>query len=424
MEKLLIQGGIPLAGELTISGAKNAVLPILAASLLSEEKIMIQNIPHLRDVTTMIELMGQLGVRVTLNEKMALEIDASHATHTKAPYELVRTMRASIVVLGPLLARHGLAQVSLPGGCAIGQRPVDLHLKAMEAMGAEVEIRDGYVTARAPQGLHGTLICFDTVTVTGTENVMMAAVLAKGTTVLKNAAKEPEVQDLAAFLNGMGARIEGAGTDTILVEGVERLSGCVHRICADRIEAGTFLAAAAATRGRVTLKQISPLFLDSVLQKLEEAGAHLNVGTDWIQLDMRNRRPKAVHIKTAPFPGFPTDMQAQFTALNVLSEGSSTVTETIFENRFMHLRELVRMGADIVIEGNTAFCNGTAALKGAPVMASDLRASASLVIAGLAAEGVTVVDRIYHIDRGYECIEEKLNRLGAKIERVRAYDYD
>jgi len=418
MDKLLIEGGARIDGEIRISGAKNSALPIIAATLLAHGTMRVGNLPHLHDITTMIELLGCMGVSVVINEDMSVETDCSTMTSRTAPYELVRTMRASILVLGPLLARYGEAIVSLPGGCAIGSRPVDLHLRGMEAMGAEVEVKDGYVHARSNGRLKGANIFLDTVTVTGTENILMAAVLAEGTTVIENAAREPEVVDLANCLNAMGAKISGAGTDTLTIEGVERLEGCSFDVLPDRIETGTYLIAAVITGGRVKVKDTDPKLLDAVLAKLEEAGAKITTGEDWIELDMEGRRPKAVNVKTAPHPAFPTDMQAQFMVMNCLAEGSGTVVETVFENRFMHVDELVRMGADIHVEGNTAIVTGKEKLKAAPVMATDLRASASLVIAALAAEGSTLVDRIYHIDRGYECIEEKLQILGGSIRRV------
>lgn len=418
MDKLLIEGGARIDGEIRISGAKNSALPIIAATLLAHGTMRVGNLPHLHDITTMIELLGCMGVSVVINEDMSVETDCSTMTSRTAPYELVRTMRASILVLGPLLARYGEAIVSLPGGCAIGSRPVDLHLRGMEAMGAEVEVKDGYVHARSNGRLQGANIFLDTVTVTGTENILMAAVLAEGTTVIENAAREPEVVDLANCLNAMGAKISGAGTDTLTIEGVEKLEGCSFDVLPDRIETGTYLIAAVITGGRVKVKDTDPKLLDAVLAKLEEAGAKITTGEDWIELDMEGRRPKAVNVRTAPHPAFPTDMQAQFMVMNCLAEGSGTVVETVFENRFMHVDELVRMGADIHVEGNTAIVTGKEKLKAAPVMATDLRASASLVIAALAAEGSTLVDRIYHIDRGYECIEEKLQILGGSIRRV------
>lgn len=418
MDKLVIVGGHPLEGEVRISGAKNAALPILAATILLEEPVMLKNVPHLQDVTTLLALLGGMGAQVTVDDKLGVEIDAGPIHCFDAPYELVRTMRASIVVLGPLLSRFGEAKVALPGGCAIGARPVNLHIEGMRAMGAEINIENGYICARTKGRLKGATIVLELVTVTGTENLMMAATLAEGTTVLKNAAREPEVIDLANFLNTLGAKIEGAGTDTITIEGVERLHGGSYSVLADRIEAGTYLIAAAITRGRVRLRGIHADILEAVLIKLEEAGAVIHISDDTIELSMLGKRPKAMNIKTAPYPAFPTDMQAQFLALNSIAEGTGRVTETIFENRFMHVHELQRMGAQIHLEGNTAISIGIDHLSGAPVMATDLRASASLVLAGLAAQGETVIDRIYHVDRGYECIEEKLRQLGAKIYRV------
>ena len=403
MDKLKITGGTALDGEIRISGAKNATLPILAATLLASDRVTVANVPHLRDVTTTISLLQRMGVEVTVDDRLSVEVDASAIRELRAPYDLVKTMRASILVLGPLVARHGAADVSLPGGCAIGARPVDLHVAGLRAMGAEVEIEDGYIRARAGR-LQGTHFVFETVTVTGTENLMMAATLARGETVLENAAREPEVADLADFLNSMGARIEGAGTGTIRIQGVETLSGTRHTVLPDRIETGTYLVAGAMTRGRVRLKQTRPDILEAVLAKLTEAGAQISTGEDWIELDMGGRRPRAVDIRTAPYPAFPTDMQAQFCALNAVAEGVGTITETIFENRFMHVLEMQRMGARIRLEGNTAISEGVEALQGAPVMATDLRASAGLVLAGLVARGDTLVDRIYHVDRGYECI--------------------
>lgn len=417
MEKLIIKGNIPLNGEIKISGAKNAALPILAATLLSNEPIQISNIPHLQDVTTIVSLLGQMGVRITLDERSNIEIDSSRLDSFHAPYELVRTMRASVLVLGPLLSRFGEAEVSLPGGCAIGTRPVDQHLKGMQAMGAEMHIENGYIKAKASR-LHGATIVMDIVTVTGTENIMMAAVLAKGQTIIHNAAREPEVEDLANFLNTLGAKVSGAGTSTIVIDGVDRLGGGRYHVLPDRIETGTYLAAAAITRGRIKLKNTRPDLLESVLLKLEEIGAIIDTGIDWISLDMKGRRPHAANISTAPYPAFPTDMQAQMMAVNTIAEGTGVITETVFENRFMHVQELQRMGANIALKGNTAICTGVDQLRGAPVMATDLRASASLVLAGLAAEGETTIDRIYHIDRGYECIEEKLTQLGAQIHRL------
>ncbi len=414
----MITGGVPLKGEIRISGAKNSVLPILAGSLLSAAPVLISNVPHLNDVTTMMELLGQFGVKLTVDENLTIELDANSVSHYCAPYDLVRTMRASILVLGPLLARFGEAEVSLPGGCAIGPRPVDLHIHGLEAMGASIVIENGYIKGKVNGRLKGAEIVLDTVTVTGTENLMMAAVLAKGRTILKNAAREPEVQDLAQFLNTLGADIRGAGTDTITIEGVEKLGGGAYTIVPDRIETATYLVAGAITRGHVKTKNTDPALLEAVLQKLEEAGAYIERGVDWISLDMQGRQPKAVDIKTAPFPGFPTDMQAQFTALNAVADGTGVITETVFENRFMHVQELCRMGADIIISNSTAICRGVPTLMAAPVMATDLRASASLVLAALVAQGETIVDRIYHIDRGYECIEEKLMQLGARIARI------
>jgi UDP-N-acetylglucosamine 1-carboxyvinyltransferase len=418
MGKLVIAGGTTLSGEVRISGAKNSVLPILAGALLAQKPVIIENVPHLQDVTTMMELLGQLGAKLMVDERLTIEIDASHITEYNAPYELVRTMRASILVLGPLLARFGQAHVSLPGGCAIGPRPVDLHVQGLRAMGAQVVVENGYINASVKGRLQGTHILFDTVTVTGTENLMMAAVLAEGQTVLQNAAREPEVQDLANFLNVLGAKIKGAGTDTITIEGVSGLGGGEYKVLPDRIETGTYLVAAAITRGKVKAKNTRRDLLESVLQKLTEAGADIQYGDDWISLDMHGQQPKAVNIRTSPFPGFPTDMQAQFTALNAVADGIGVITETVFENRFMHVQELRRMGAEIAVQGNTAICHGLPYLTAAPVMATDLRASASLVLAALIANGETVVDRIYHIDRGYECIEEKLMQLGAHISRV------
>jgi UDP-N-acetylglucosamine 1-carboxyvinyltransferase len=418
MDKLLIKGPCQIAGEIRISGSKNSGLPILAATLLAETPVQLQNLPHLNDITTMLALLRCMGVGITINEKMGVEVDASNITEFAAPYDLVRTMRASILVLGPLLARFGQADVSFPGGCAIGSRPVDIHLKGLEAMGAQIEIDGGYIRARAPGGLKGAHIFMDTVTVGGTENLLMAATLAKGKTVLENAAREPEIVDLAQCLVRMGAQIEGIGSDHITVHGVPRLTGCAYPVMPDRIETGTYLTAAAASRGSITLRDTRADILEAVLLKLEEAGANISTGDDWISLDMKGNRPKAVNLKTAPYPAFPTDMQSQFTAMNAVAEGVGRVTETIFENRLIQVHELNRMGANISLEGNTAIITGVEKLKGAPVMASDLRASASLVIAGLVAEGSTLVDRIYHIDRGYECIEEKLQALGVDIRRV------
>lgn len=418
MDKLIITGDQPLSGEIRISGAKNSALPILAATLLAEGPVTIGNLPHLHDITTMIELLGGMGIEPIIDEKMRIEADARLIRNCYAPYDLVRTMRASILVLGPLLAHFGEAQVSLPGGCAIGSRPVDLHIKGLEAMGADIKVEDGYIKAKVNGRLKGANILFETVTVTGTENLLMAACLADGISVIENAAREPEVVDLAECLIAMGANIQGHGTDRIVVEGVEKLNGCEHNVVADRIETGTYLVAAAATRGRIKVKDTRADIQDAVLLKLEEAGAHIETGPGWISLDMKGNRPKAVNLTTAPYPAFPTDMQAQFVAMNAVAEGTSRITETIFENRYMHVQEMLRMGAKIDVQGNTAIIDGVERLKGAPVMATDLRASASLVIAGLVAEGDTLVDRIYHIDRGYECIEEKMQLLGAKIRRV------
>ncbi len=417
MDKFLIEGNGPLDGEIRASGAKNATLPILCAGLLSDEPLSISNVPHLWDVSTTNRLLGQMGVKVTIAGDGHVEVDAHSITTCVAPYELVKTMRASILVLGPLLAKRGHAEVSLPGGCAIGARPVNLHLMGLEAMGAEIRLEGGFVKARASR-LKGARIVFDTVTVTGTENLLMAATLADGETVLENAAREPEVADLARCLIAMGAQIEGAGTPTIRVRGVERLHAAEHRVIPDRIETGTYLCAAAITRGRVRIRDADPAQLDAVLHKLQQAGARIETGPDWIALDMQGKRPRAVDIHTTPHPGFPTDMQAQFMALNCIAQGAGVVIETIFENRFMHASELQRLGADIRIEGNTAVVTGKERLIGAPVMATDLRASASLVIAALAADGTTTVDRIYHIDRGYEHIEGKLRALGGRIQRV------
>ncbi len=417
MDKLLIEGGTQLSGNVAISGAKNAALPILAGTLLATEQVVISNVPHLKDVTTMLALLQMMGVQVTVDDHLVVEIDASDVSHREAPYELVKTMRASILVLGPLLARFGEADVSLPGGCAIGARPVNLHVAGLQAMGAKVVVENGFIKARAER-LCGAHIVFDTVTVTGTENLLMAAVLADGETVLENAAREPEVSDLANFLIGMGAKISGAGSSTIVVQGVERLGGTRYSVLPDRIETGTYLVAAAMTGGKIKVTRTAPETLEAVLIKLKEAGATIEVGTDWIEIDMHGKRPVSVDIRTAPYPAFPTDMQAQFCAMNAIADGVGTVTETIFENRFQHLLELQRMGADIQIEGHTAIITGADRLNAAPVMATDLRASAGLVLAGLAAKGETLVDRIYHVDRGYERIEEKLRQLGASIRRV------
>jgi UDP-N-acetylglucosamine 1-carboxyvinyltransferase len=418
MNKFLISGGIPLHGEVHASGAKNAVLPILASALLADEPVTVSNVPHLKDVTTMLELLGRMGAELAVNEHLNVQIDPRTINDFRAPYELVKTMRASILVLGPLLARYGRAEVSLPGGCAIGSRPVNLHIKGLEAMGAAIHLENGYIQAQARR-LKGARIVLDLVTVTGTENLMMAATLAKGTTLIENAAREPEVVDLAECLNSMGARISGAGTDTLVIDGVDRLSSTHYQVLPDRIETGTYLVAGAITGGRVKVQDTRPEILEAVLLKLEEGGARVNTGPDWIEVDMRGRRFRAVHIHTAPYPAFPTDMQAQFVALNAVAEGVGTITETVFENRFMHVQELLRMGARIQLQGNTVISTGVPELTAAPLMATDLRASASLVLAGLVAKGDTVVDRIYHIDRGYAGIEEKLSCLGARIRRVR-----
>ena len=418
MDKLIIEGGVRLEGEIRIAGAKNSALPILAATLLTSDKVTICNLPHLFDITTMLELLGCMGVQPVIDEKLNVEVDSSTITDLSAPYELVKTMRASILVLGPLLAKHKRAEVALPGGCAIGSRPVNLHITALEAMGADIVVEDGYIKASVKDRLKGAHIFMDMVTVTGTENVMMAACLADGQTTIENAAREPEVVDLALCLIAMGADISGHGTDTIVINGVSDLHGCTYSVMPDRIETGTYLIAAAATRGKIKVKDTRPDILEAVLLKLEQAGADVQVGEDWISLDMHGKQPKAVSVRTAPYPAFPTDMQAQFTALNSVASGSGSITETVFENRFMHVHEMNRMGAIIRVEGNTVIVEGSETLKGAPVMATDLRASASLIIAGLVASGETVVDRIYHIDRGYECIEEKLQLLGAKIRRI------
>ena len=416
MDKLKITGNGPLNGEITVSGAKNAALPLMCAALLTKDTLHLTNVPMLRDVKTTQKLLQGMGARVLTDNVHEFEINCGSLNNTCAPYELVKTMRASILVLGPTLAHFGEAQVSLPGGCAIGSRPVDQHLKGLEAMGAEIVIEHGYVKARAKR-LKGARIVMDMVTVTGTENLLMAAVLADGITVLENAAMEPEVTDLADCLVKMGARIQGISTPTLTIEGVERLSGTTHAVVPDRIEAGTFLCAVAMTGGKVVLRRAAPKTMQAVLDKLSEAGAIIEAGDDWIAIDMQ-QRPRAVDIRTLPYPAFPTDMQAQFMAMNAIAEGSGKVVETIFENRFMHVPELNRMGANISAEGNTAIVAGMPSLKGAPVMATDLRASASLILAGLAAQGKTTVDRIYHTDRGYERIEEKLSRLGARIQRV------
>ncbi len=416
MEKLAIEGGVALNGEVAISGAKNAALPILCAGLLTAEPLIVSNVPHLRDVTTMLSLLGQMGMKISVDEKLGIELCAADIHTPEAPYEMVKTMRASVLVLGPLTARFGEARVSLPGGCAIGLRPVDQHLKGLQAMGATITMDHGYMIVRAPR-LKGARMCMDLVTVTGTENLMMAAALAEGTTLIENAAREPEVVDLAVCLTAMGAKIKGAGTDTITIEGVDKLHGASHGVMPDRIETGTFLVAAAATGGSVKVTGARPGTLDAVLDKLREAGAKIEAGEDWISVAPGGPL-RAINLRTAPYPAFPTDMQAQFVALNCIANGTGVVNETIFENRFMHVQELQRLGADIEVEGNTAIVKGVAHLDGATVMATDLRASASLVIAGLVARGTTVVDRIYHLDRGYEAIEEKLSKLGARIKRI------
>jgi UDP-N-acetylglucosamine 1-carboxyvinyltransferase len=417
MDKLAIVGGRPLDGEVRVSGAKNAALPILAATLLADGPVALRNVPKLNDIATTLKLLKRMGVAAEHHDDGSVAVDAAGIKEFLAPYELVKTMRASILVLGPLLGRFGHADVSLPGGCAIGARPVNLHVLGLRAMGAAITIDNGYIRARAAK-LKGARIVLDTVTVTGTENLMMAAVYADGETVIENAAREPEIGDLAAFLRRMGAKVEGAGSDTIHIQGVARLTGASYDVMPDRIESGTYLVAAAITGGRVRLTHTDPMHFDAVLQKLAEAGATITLGADWVDLDMRGRRPKAVDIKTAPYPAFPTDMQAQFCALNAVAEGTAMITETIFENRFQHVLELQRLGANLAIQGNTVIARGVERLTGAPVMATDLRASASLVLAGLQAEGTTLVDRIYHVDRGYERIEKKLGALGADIRRV------
>ena len=417
MDRLLIEGGAPLSGEVVISGSKNAVLPVLAASLMSEEPLLVDNVPQLQDVASTMQLLSSMGATVTLSDGGGLRVDASQIDRCFASYDIVRTMRASILVLGPLLARFGEAVVSLPGGCAIGTRPINLHLRGLAAMGAEIEVRDGYIHARAKR-LRGAALALDQVTVTGTENLMMAACLARGRTVIENAACEPEVVDLARCLGAMGANIAGAGTARIEIDGAEALHGGAHRVLPDRIEAGTYLAAGCVTGGRVTVRAVQPEALEAVLRKFAECGAELEAGADCVTLDMRGRRPRAVDVRTAAYPGFPTDMQAQISVIGAVAEGTSTITETIFENRFMHVQELARMGASIEVRGNAAVIRGVARLSGAPVMATDLRASASLILAGLVAGGETVVRRVYHVDRGYECVEEKFRRLGARIRRL------
>lgn len=420
MDRLLIRGGIRLDGELRASGAKNSALKMLAAALLADGPVKISNVPHLRDITTMIELLGSLGVGVVINEKMNVEIHANTIKSFTAPYDLVKTMRASFNVLGPMLAHYGQAEVSLPGGCAIGPRPVDQHLRGLKALGATIEMEEGYVKASVSGRLHGAHIIFDICTVGGTEHIMMTATLADGQTILENCAREPEIVDLADCLNAMGADVQGAGTGTITINGVKSLGGCEHRVIADRVETGTYLIAAAATGGRVKVRNANPEHLEVLIMKLREAGAQITMGEDWIELNMHGERPKSVSLVTAPYPAFPTDLQAQIIALNCIAEGTGTVKETIFENRFMHVHEMNRMGAKIRLEGNNtvAIVEGVESLTGAPVMANDLRASVSLVIAGLVAKGDTIVDRIYHIDRGYEQVEEKLQNLGADIRRV------
>jgi UDP-N-acetylglucosamine 1-carboxyvinyltransferase len=418
MDKLVIQGGAQLEGEIWISGSKNAALPILFATLLTDEKVTLSNLPHLQDITTTIALLGALGVTISIDDSMQITVESGSLDALTAPYDLVKTMRASILVLGPLLAKHGEANVSFPGGCAIGSRPVDLHLKGLESMGAQIEVDQGYIRARSNGRLKGANILMDMVSVGATENLMMAAALAEGTTVIQNAAREPEIVDLAKCMNMLGAKVEGYGTNTLTIHGVEKMTGGKYSIMPDRIETGTFLAAAAATGGKIKVTKADPASLEAVLLKLKETGAEITQGDDWIQLDMKGERPKAINLKTAPYPGFPTDMQAQLSVVNAVAEGTGRITETIFENRHMQVQELNRMGANIAVEGNTAVVTGVDQLNGAPVMASDLRASAALVIAGMVASGETAVDRIYHIDRGYECIEEKLSQVGARIRRV------
>jgi len=421
MDKFKILGGGPLSGEIRISGSKNAALPILAATLLAHEPVTLHNVPHLNDITTMNKLLASMGVRIEGTNSHGFILDANDITNLTAPYELVKTMRASILVLGPLLARYGKANVSFPGGCAIGSRPVDIHLRGLEAMGAHIEIDGGYIraTTNGNGRLKGAHFFMDTVTVGGTENLLMAAVMADGQTILENAAREPEIVDLANMLVAMGAKIQGIGTSTLIIDGVDRLHGCTYKVMPDRIETGTYLVAAAASRGSIKVTDTTKDILEAVIFKLEEAGAQITTGDDWIALDMNGKRPKAVSLKTAPYPAFPTDMQSQFMAMNAVAEGVSHITETIFENRLVQVNELNRMGAHITLEGNTAVVTGVERLKGAPVMASDLRASASLVIAGLVADGETLIDRIYHIDRGYESIEAKFQSIGATVIRVK-----
>ena len=418
MDKLMIEGGFQLQGEIWISGSKNAALPILFATLLTDQKVILSNLPHLQDITTTIALLGSLGVSISVDDNMQIAVEAGTLNAMTAPYDLVKTMRASILVLGPLLAKYGEANVSFPGGCAIGSRPVDLHLKGLEAMGAEIEVDQGYIKARSNGRLKGAHILMDVVSVGATENLMMAATLAEGTTVIENSAREPEIVDLAQCLNALGAKVEGYGSNTLTIHGVDKITGGHYSIMPDRIETGTFLAAAAATGGKVKVTKTDPALLEAVLLKLKETGAEITQGDDWIELDMKGERPKAINLKTAPYPVFPTDMQAQLSVVNAVAVGTGRITETIFENRHMQVQELNRMGANIAVEGNTAVVTGVEKLTGAPVMASDLRASAALVIAGMVASGETVVDRIYHIDRGYECIEEKLRQVGARIRRI------
>ena len=417
MDKLIITGGITLNGEVRIAGAKNSALPILAGTLLASSRVTISNVPHLRDITTMMGLLGRMSVELVLNDGMVIDIDPTTIKTLRAPYELVKTMRASILVLGPMLAHFGQAEVSLPGGCAIGQRPVNLHLEGLQAMGADIQVENGYIRAKCKR-LKGARLLLDIVTVTGTENLMMAASLASGETIIENAAREPEVVDLANFINAMGGKVSGAGTDTLVIEGVDELHGTEYRVMPDRIETGTYLVAAAITGGKIKVKDTDPTILDAVLIKLKEAGAKIEQGDDWISLDMEGKRAKSVNIHTAPYPAFPTDMQAQFAALNCVADGVGTIKETVFENRFMHIQEMQRLGANIQLEGNTAIIQGVDQLMGAPVMATDLRASASLVLVGLVAKGDTTIERIYHIDRGYDCIEEKFSQLGSIIRRV------
>ena len=418
MDKLLIRGGTKLSGEIYASGAKNSALPILAASLLADSPLKVGNLPHLNDVTTMLELLGSMGVDVMLSDEMEVQVDTSSINNLNARYELVKTMRASILVLGPLLAKFQKATVALPGGCAIGSRPVNLHIDAMRAMGAQIDIEDGNIKASVKGRLKGAKIIFEPVSVTGTENVLMAASLAEGETIIENAAREPEVLDLANCLKAMGAKIEGAGTDQIKITGVDNLEGAAFSVMPDRVEVGTYLTAVAMTGGQVKIKSAKPEYLSSVISKLELTGSVIHTGEDWVEIIMDEDKPEAISLTTGPYPSFPTDMQAQFVSLNAIAKGNSTVTETVFENRFMHVQEIARMGGNITLKGNTAVIEGIDRLNGAPVMATDLRASASLVLAGLVADGATTIDRIYHIDRGYERIEEKLKMLGADIERI------